>query len=52
MGAPQALLGGRALATSKFVDITRDRKRVLLGLPQENASTPLTLVLNWKGGSQ
>ena len=46
-GAPRLLLGGRALASSRFIDVTRDGKRILLGLPQENASTPLTLLLNW-----
>jgi eukaryotic-like serine/threonine-protein kinase len=48
-GAPQVLLGGRALASSRFIDVTRDGKRFLVGLPQENASTPLTLLLNWTG---
>jgi eukaryotic-like serine/threonine-protein kinase len=46
-GAPQVLLAGRALASSRFIDVTRDGKRFLVGLPQENASTPLTLLLNW-----
>ena len=46
-GAPQVLLGGRTLASSRFINVTRDGKRILLGLPPENASTPLTLVLNW-----
>ena len=46
-GAPRVLLGGRSLASSRFIDVTRDGKRMLLGLPQENASTPLTLLLNW-----
>jgi Tol biopolymer transport system component/predicted Ser/Thr protein kinase len=46
-GAPRVLLGGRSLASSRFIDVTRDGKRILLGLPQENASTPLTLLLNW-----
>jgi eukaryotic-like serine/threonine-protein kinase len=46
-GAPRVLLGGRSLASSRFVDVTRDGKRILVGLPQENASTPLTLLLNW-----
>lgn len=46
-GAPSVLLGGRALASSRFIDVTRDGKRFLVGLPQENASTPLTLLLNW-----
>jgi eukaryotic-like serine/threonine-protein kinase len=46
-GAPSVLLGGRALASSRFIDVTRDGKRILVGLPQENASTPLTLLLNW-----
>jgi eukaryotic-like serine/threonine-protein kinase len=46
-GAPAVLLGGRSLASSRFIDLTRDGKRILLGLPQENASTPLTLLLNW-----
>lgn len=46
-GAPQVLLGGRTVASSRFVDVTRDGKRILLGLPPENASTPLTLLLNW-----
>jgi Tol biopolymer transport system component len=47
MGAPRVLLGGRSLASSRFIDVTRDGKRIMLGLPQENASTPLTLLLNW-----
>jgi Tol biopolymer transport system component len=46
-GAPRVLLGGRSLASSRFIDVTRDGKRILVGLPQENASTPLTLLLNW-----
>jgi hypothetical protein len=46
-GAPRVLLGGRSLASSRFIDMTRDGKRILVGLPQENASTPLTLLLNW-----
>ncbi|MGC2203025.1 MAG: hypothetical protein WA633_23160 [Stellaceae bacterium] len=46
-GAPSVLLGGRALASSRFIDVTRDGNRILVGLPQENASTPLTLLLNW-----
>jgi Tol biopolymer transport system component len=46
-GAPRGLLGGRPLGSSRFIDVTRDGKRILLGLPQENASTPLTLLLNW-----
>ncbi|MBV9483457.1 MAG: protein kinase [Acidobacteria bacterium] len=46
-GAPRVLLGGRSLASSRFTDLTRDGKRILAGLPQENASTPLTLLLNW-----
>jgi eukaryotic-like serine/threonine-protein kinase len=46
-GALRVLLGGRSLASSRFIDVTRDGKRILLGLPQENASTPLTLLLNW-----
>jgi eukaryotic-like serine/threonine-protein kinase len=46
-GAPRVLLGGRSLASSRFIDVTRDGKRILLGLPQENASTPLTMLLNW-----
>ena len=46
-GAPRVLLGGRSLASSRFIDATHDGKRILLGLPQENASTPLTLLLNW-----
>jgi eukaryotic-like serine/threonine-protein kinase len=46
-GAPHILLGGRSLASSRFIDVTRDGKRILVGLPQENASTPLTLLLNW-----
>jgi hypothetical protein len=46
-GAPRVLLGGRSLASSRFIDVTPDGKRILLGLPQENASTPLTLLLNW-----
>jgi len=46
-GAPHILLGGRTLASSRFIDVTRDGKRILVGLPQENASTPLTLLLNW-----
>jgi len=46
-GAPSVLLGGRALASSRFIDVTHDGKRILVGLPQENASTPLTLLLNW-----
>jgi eukaryotic-like serine/threonine-protein kinase len=47
LGAPSVLLGGRAIASSRFIDVTRDGKRILVGLPQENASTPLTLLLNW-----
>jgi hypothetical protein len=46
-GAPSVLLGSRALASSRFIDVTSDGKRILVGLPQENASTPLTLLLNW-----
>ena len=46
-GAPTVLLGGRALASSRFIDVTHDGARILVGLPQENASTPLTLLLNW-----
>jgi Tol biopolymer transport system component len=46
-GAPHVLLGGRSLASSRFIDVTRSGQRILLGLPQENASTPLTLLLNW-----
>ncbi len=46
-GAPSVLLGGRALASARFIDVTREGKRILVGLPQENASTPLTLLLNW-----
>ncbi|HXZ33184.1 MAG TPA: hypothetical protein VEH30_12970, partial [Terriglobales bacterium] len=46
-GAPRVLLGGRALASSRFIDVTHDGQRILVGLPQENASTPLTLLLNW-----
>ena len=46
-GAPQVLLGGRTLASSRFIDVTGDGKRILVGLPPENASTPLTLLLNW-----
>lgn len=46
-GAPHVLLSGRTLASSRFIDVTGDGKRILLGLPQENASTPLTLLLNW-----
>jgi hypothetical protein len=46
-GARRVLLGRRPLASSRFIDVTRDGKRILLGLPQENASTPLTLLLNW-----
>jgi eukaryotic-like serine/threonine-protein kinase len=46
-GAPRVLLGGRSLASSRFIDVSRDGKRILVGLPQENASTPLTLLLNW-----
>ncbi|HEY3626802.1 MAG TPA: protein kinase [Terracidiphilus sp.] len=46
-GAPRVLLGGRSLASSRFIDVTRDGKRILVGLPQEYASTPLTLLLNW-----
>ena len=47
MGAPKMLLGGRSLASSQFIDVTRDGKRILAGMPQENANTPLTLLLNW-----
>jgi Tol biopolymer transport system component/predicted Ser/Thr protein kinase len=46
-GSPRVLLGGRSVASSRFLDVTRDGRRVLLGLPQENASTPLTFLLNW-----
>ena len=46
-GAPRVLLGGRSLASSRFIDVTHDGKRILVGLPQEYASTPLTLLLNW-----
>jgi hypothetical protein len=46
-GAPRVLLGGRSLASSRFIDVSRDGRRILVGLPQENASTPLTLLLNW-----
>lgn len=46
-GAPRVLLGGRSPASSRFTDLTRDDERILVGLAQENASTPLTLLLNW-----
>ena len=37
----------QSLASSRFTDLTRDGKRILVGLPQENANTPLILLLNW-----
>ena len=39
-GAPRLLLGGRSLASSRFIDVTRSGQRILLGLPQENAQHP------------
>jgi len=39
-------LQSESLASSRFTDLTRDGKRIFMGLPQETASTPLTLLLN------
>jgi serine/threonine protein kinase/Tol biopolymer transport system component len=47
VGTAQVLLGGKSLANTGFVDITRDGQRILLGQPQPNANTALTLILNW-----
>lgn len=30
-GAPRVIVGGRFLASSRFIDVTRDGKRILLG---------------------
>jgi hypothetical protein len=43
-------LGGRSLANTGFIDITRDGKRILLSQAQPNADTALTLVMNWAVG--
>ena len=50
VGTAQVLLGGRSLANTGFIDITRDGQRILLSQPQPNANTALTLVLNWNVG--
>lgn len=47
VGTAQVLLGGRSLANTGFIDITRDGQRILLSQPQPHANTALTLVLNW-----
>ena len=47
VGTVQVLLGGKSLANTGFIDITRDGQRILLGQPQPNANTALTLLLNW-----
>jgi hypothetical protein len=47
VGTAQVLLGGRSLANTGFIDITHDGQRILLGQPQPNANTALTLMLNW-----
>jgi serine/threonine protein kinase len=47
VGTAQVLLGGKSLANTGFIDITRDGQRILLGQPQPNANTALTLLLNW-----
>lgn len=39
--------GGKSLANTGFIDITRDGQRILLSQPQPNANAALTLVLNW-----
>ncbi|MGA2857940.1 MAG: protein kinase [Candidatus Sulfotelmatobacter sp.] len=50
VGDSQLLLGGRSLANTGFIDITRDGKRILLSQAQPNADTALTLVMNWAVG--
>jgi len=47
VGDSQILLGGRSLANTGFIDITRDGKRILLSQSQANSDTALTLVTNW-----
>ncbi len=47
VGEAQVLLGGKSLANTGFIDITRDGKRILLSQSQPNADTALTLVMNW-----
>lgn len=47
VGTAQVLLGGKSLANTGFIDITRDGQRILLSQPQPNANAALTLVLNW-----
>jgi serine/threonine protein kinase/roadblock/LC7 domain-containing protein len=47
VGTAQVLLGGKSLANTGFIDITRDGQRILPSQPQPNANAALTLVLNW-----
>ncbi len=47
VGTAQVLLGGKSLANTGCIDITRDGQRILLSQPQPNANTALTLALNW-----
>jgi len=47
VGAAQVLLGGKSLANTGIIDITRDGKRILLSQPQPNSTAALTLLLNW-----
>jgi eukaryotic-like serine/threonine-protein kinase len=47
MGTAQVLLGGKSLANTGCIDITRDGQRIMLSQPQSNANTALTLLLNW-----
>ncbi len=48
VGDSQLRLGGRSLASTGFIDITRDGKRILLSRAQPNPDTALTLVLKWQ----
>ena len=47
VGTAQVLLGGKSLANTGCIDITRDGQRIMLSQPQSNANTALTLLLNW-----
>jgi hypothetical protein len=46
-GTAQVLLGGKSLANTGCIEITRDGQRIMLSQPQSNANTALTLLLNW-----
>jgi len=49
-GAPQPLFQTRAAAGFTRYDVTGDGKRFLVNTPEETASAPATVVLNWTAG--